>query len=205
MITLTTVFDDRFKYQGRVVNVNMAFDNILRLFEMFDDESLFEHEKFYIGLEMLTDLDEKDIYHMEFDKISALFKYVMKEFLGIDLEPKEGQAEGETPTKFMDWKKDAELIYASFFAVYRMDLFEMHGKLHWDKFQALVAHLDDNSPLKQVIGYRTMKLPSEKEAGKDYVQHVRKMKEVYSLEEQTPEKVDQKLRGFTDILRGGAK
>jgi Bacteriophage Gp15 protein len=176
---LTDTFDnDCFEYEGKVFHVDMAFDNILRLFEMFDDESFFEWEKILLALEILI-VEYDELKDKPYEELFELFKYVMKEFLEIDLDKP-----AEKQKKIMDYKKDAELIYASFFAVYKIDLFELHGKLHWKKFQALLTHLDDNSPFKQVIGYRTMKVPSEKQASKEYIQHVRKMKQLYALEDE---------------------
>lgn len=182
--TLTTSFDeDYFEFNEKTFHVDMTFDNILLLFEMFDDEELYEHEKVFIALQLLID-EYDDLLISSFEETFELFKYVMKEFLDINLDEK-----AENQTKFMDYVKDAELIYASFFAVYKLDLFELRGKLHWRKFQALLTHLDDNSPFKQVIGYRTMKTPSEKESSKEYRQHVIKMKQIYALENKNADEV----------------
>jgi hypothetical protein len=200
--SLTSTFDDdRFEYEGKVFHVDMSFDNILRLFEMFDDKSIPEWEKILWALEILI-IEYDELREKPFEVQFELFKYVMKEFLEIDLDkPTEKQK------KIIDYKKDAELIYASFFAAYKIDLFEMHGKLHWKKFQALLTHLDDNSPFKQVIGYRTMKVPSEKQASKEYIQHVRKMKQLYALEDeqQKQQNIDDVFDSLARIFKAGAK
>ena len=178
MFTLTTEFDDSFELKEKVYHIDMAFDNILLLFELFDDEEIEEFDKVFVALRLLiNEYDELELG--TFEETYELFKYVLHEFIGIDLDAK--TEDGETQVKMYDYQKDAELIYASFFAVYKLDLFEVKGKLHWKKFLALLTHLDDNSPLKQVIGYRVMKVPSEKEASKEYRQHVIKMKQLYSL------------------------
>ncbi|WP_153124683.1 Gp15 family bacteriophage protein [Peribacillus tepidiphilus] len=197
--TLTSTFDDdRFEYEGKVFHVEMAFDNILRLFEMFDDDSLLEWEKILWALEILV-FEYDELREISFEEQFELFKFLMKEFLEIDLDkPSEEQK------KIMDYKKDAELIYASFFAVYKIDLFEMHGKLHWKKFQALLTHLDDNSPFKQAIGYRTMKVPTAKEASKEYIQHVRKMKQLYALEDEQ-RNADDVFDTLAQTFKAGAK
>ncbi|MBM7585851.1 hypothetical protein JOC86_002393 [Bacillus pakistanensis] len=204
MFTLTSSFDDDcFEYEDNIIHVDMAFDNILRLFEMFDDESLLEFEKIFIALEMLLyeyDLVKKKSYEEQLE----LFKFVMKEFLEIDLDS-DKKEEGAPPKKFMDYKQDADLIFASFFAVYKLDLFELQGKLHWKKFEALMTHLDDNSPFKQVIGYRTMTVPSEKEASKEYIAHVRKMKRVHALklDEEQQNNDDALSSAFSAYKKGG--
>jgi uncharacterized protein YifE (UPF0438 family) len=200
--TLTSTFDDdRFEYEGKVFHVDMSFDNILRLFEMFDDKSIPEWEKILWALEILI-IEYDELREKPFEVQFELFKYVMKEFLEIDLDmPTEKQK------KIMDYKKDAELIYASFFAVYKIDLFEMHGKLHWKKFQALLTHLPDDSKFKEVIGYRTMKIPSADKVNKEYRDHVLKMKRLYALEDeqQKQQNIDDVFDSLARIFKAGAK
>ncbi|MBO1515607.1 Gp15 family bacteriophage protein [Metabacillus bambusae] len=199
--TLTTTFDDCFEFKDKAFTVDMSFDNILLLFEMFDDEGLYEDEKVYVALQML--INEFD--NLEFDtheEAYELFKYVLNEFLDIDLD-KQSESE-EKQVKMYDFVKDAELIYASFFAVYKLDLFNLKGNLHWRKFEVLLTHLDDNSPFKQVIGYRTMKIPSEKEASKEYRDHVRKMKEIYNLDDSDPEEnIENAFNALSHAFKGG--
>jgi Bacteriophage Gp15 protein len=176
---LTDTFDDCFEYEGKVFHVDMAFDNILRLFELFDDPSISWWEKVLWGLEILI-IEYDEWREKPFEEQFELFKFILREFLDIDLDqPPEQQK------KIMDYQKDAELIYASFFAVYKIDLFKMHGKLHWKKFQALLTHLPDDSKLKEVIGYRTMKIPSANQVSKEYRDHVIKMKRLYALENES--------------------
>lgn len=177
---LTDTFEDQFEYEGKIFHVDMAFDNILRLFELFDDKSVPEWEKVLWGLEILI-IEYDELKEKPFEEQFELFKFVLREFLDIDLDqpPEQGQQK-----KIMDYTKDAELIYASFFAAYKIDLFEMHGKLHWKKFQALLAHLPDDSKFKEVIGYRTMKIPSANKVTKEYRDHVIRMKRLYALEDE---------------------
>lgn len=184
--TLTMEFEDHFEFKGKIFDVDMAFDNIILLFEMFDNTEIMQHEKVFMALRML--IYEYDNLELDsYEETYQLFEYVMKEFLDIDL----SEEKEEDQTKIYDFNKDAELIFASFFAVYGMDLFDLQGKLHWRKFNALLANLDDNSPFKQVISYRTMKVPTEKEATKEYIDHIRKMKSLYSLNDEDPDHINQ--------------
>jgi hypothetical protein len=180
---LTTIFDDKFEYKGKIFNVDMSFDNILRLYEMFDDDTLFDEEKPFIAMKMLI-IEELP----KFDSIEeavSLFKYVLKEFLEIDLD--EDNGESEKKEKTFDFSRDAEIIFASFYSEYGIDLIEMQGKLHWRKFIALMNNLDDESKFKQVIGIRTMKIPKTSEVSQEYRDHIIKMKEVYSLDDREKE------------------
>lgn len=204
MFSLTEQIDDTFEFQEITVHVDMSFDNILKLFEMFDDPEFMQWEKPQIALIMLLD-EYESLKFKKYEEIYQLFMYVMKEFLDIDLEEK--REEGEGVKKIVDYEKDADLIFASFFSVYKIDLFERQGKLHWKKFQALLNHLDDNSPFKQVIGYRTMKIPTDKEASKDYIAHVQRMKRQYALEESndTQSAFDSLATAFKSQAKKGGK
>jgi hypothetical protein len=196
---LTETFDDDcFEYEGLVFHIDMAFDNILRLFEMFADDDFHGWEKILLALQILLyEYDELKGY--PFEAQNAVFQYVMKEFLEIDLnKPQEKQK------KFMDFQKDAELIYASFFAVYKMDLFQLHGKLHWKKFRALLTQLDDESKFKQAVGYRTMKVPSGKGVTQEQIDQIQKMKRAYALE-QSEEEQEENIKNTFDTLASAFK
>jgi len=196
---LTDEFEDSFEWEGKVYHVDLAFDNVLRLFEMFDDDVFFEEEKPFLAITMLVVEEISNFQSLE--EGFELFKFLMKEFLDINLEE-----QGEKKKKIYDFKKDADLIYASFLACYKIDLFEMHGKLHWKKFNALLAHLDDKSKLKQVIGYREMKVPNSKEASREYIDHVQKMKRLYSLDDRpAAEQIDSAFDALAHTFRANAK
>jgi Bacteriophage Gp15 protein len=198
---LTDDFSDSFEWHHKSFFVDMSFDNILRIFQMFQDDLIADHRKMTLAIQMLV-INESELEFSDFDEIPKLFSMLMKRFLDIDVTKK---SEDGKQTKTFDYEKDAELIYASFFAVYKIDLFEMQGKLHWKKFNALLSNLNDESPLKKVIGYRTMKIPSSKEASKEYISHIRKMKRIYSLEEDdTQLKVDEGFNTIAAILKGRA-
>ncbi|MCD3547344.1 Gp15 family bacteriophage protein, partial [Streptococcus equi] len=46
--------------------------------------------------------------------------------------------------------KDAELIFASFFQSYHLDLFEQQGKLHWRKFMYMLMNLHKELLLRKL-------------------------------------------------------
>jgi hypothetical protein len=208
---LTSTFDqDCFEFEDNTLNLDMSFDNILLLFEMFDDEDLSGSDKILIALNMLIYECEEYLAEKDFEVLKALFKYIMKEFLEIDIDKDEedqpdtgeqNDEEKEQPvTKFLDYVKDAPIIYSSFLASYGMDLFECQGKLHWQKFKALLTHLPDESKLKQVIGYRTAKIPTGKHVDQEAVKRLRKLKSIYSLDDKPREQTIQARNAAFDSL-----
>ena len=187
--SLTSPLNTSFEHKGNDYSLCMTFDNVLLLFKMFDDELLSEMEKIGIALDMLI-YEFDDIKFESFEEMANLFKYIMLEFLDIDLYEKEkdftqSEEEDDSPqVKFMDYEKDAEIIYASFMAAYRIDLFEQQGIMDFRKFNALLNHIDDESKFKKVIGYRTAKVPTGKHVDPEQVKHIRRMKRIYSLEDE---------------------
>ncbi len=178
MFSLTHSPKTSFVFRGLEFSVDLSFDNVLRMFELFEDDLFGAYEKILTALEMLI-LEYDFLEDLSFNEQFYIYEYVMKEFMGIDLEKKETESPSK---KVMDWGKDAGLIYASFLSEYKMDLHEQIGKLHWETFSTLLTNLGDKTAFKQVVSYRTMKVPTSKEASEDYRNHIKKMKQVYSLE-----------------------
>lgn len=200
MFLLTNKFKDNFEFQGNTLNIDMSFDNILRVFELFDDPYFKSYEKILIVLEMLV-VEYELISDLDFMEQFQLYDFVMKEFLGI-----ESDKEQTEQKRIMDFNKDAGLIYSSFLSEYNIDLFKQHGKLHWEKFSELLSNLGDETAFKQVVGYRTMKVPSIKETSKEHREHIQKMKRIYALEDEetTNESMENKLDAIaSSFSRGG--
>lgn len=202
MFLLTDVLEDKLQYRENELTIDLNFDNILRLFELFDDEDFESYEKILIALEMLV-LEYELLEDLDFMDQYELYMYLMKEFLNIDLNEKNRSTE----KKVMDFKKDAELIYASFLSEYNIDLLKVHGKLHWKQFSALLSNLSDTTAFKEVIKYRTMKVPSSKDASPDYIKHIKEMKKVYSLEIEGQNKgnMEDKLDSISSTFSRGVK
>lgn len=204
MFLLTDRFEDSFEFEDDVLNIDMSFDNILRVFELFDDPLFKSYEKVLIVLEMLV-IEYERIEDLDFMEQFNLYIFIMKKFLNIDLD-KENEGKEEEQKKIMDFEKDAGLIYASFLSEYNIDLFEQHGKLHWNKFSELLSNLGDETAFKQVVGYRVMKVPTVKETSKEHREHVQKMKKLYALEdaEEIQDNMENKLNAIaSSFSRGG--
>jgi hypothetical protein len=177
--TLTSTFDDVFDYNGIEIRLNLSFDNVLRVFELLDDDLFHDYEKIDIALEILVDNYEY-IENFPIVEKHELYVYIFKEFLDIDFTK---ETDGIVK-KIFDFKKDAGLIYASFMRAYRIDLFEQHGKLHWQKFKQLLANLDNQTPFKEVVNIRQMKVPPADKYNKEYRDYILQMKRRYRLEEE---------------------
>jgi hypothetical protein len=187
MFSLTSTFDDKFEYKGTVIRLNLAFDHVLRVFELLEDDTFYDWEKVDIALEILVE-NYEDIEELSIDEKFEMYAYIFKEFLGIDFTKADKNG---IVKKVFDFKKDAGLIYASFLSAYHMDLFEQQGKLHWQKFIQLLTNLHKNTVFKEVVGIRKMKVPPPDKYNNEYRKYVLEMKRLYRLEDET-EIVDEK-------------
>lgn len=191
-MNLAYPLDETIEIDGKEYQLNLSFDNVLRLFDMLNDKELMDYEQIILGLEMLigTDLPEYDIekkeeiFHQIFTEIIAKDE---EEEVEYDLEgnpmPKSNGDEGEEEERVYSIKQDAPYIFASFYQDYGIDLFEMQGKLHWVKFKALLAGLRPDTKFKEVVGIRTMELPSGKGTEKER-ERVRELKRIYRLKDE---------------------
>lgn len=196
MFTLTEDLNNKFEWEGKIYHVDMSFNNVLKVFDLFEDDLFDTYEKIPITLEMMI-VEYKELGATDFAEVLALYNFILKEFLWID-----NKSNKESSKKVIDFKKDAGAIYASFLSEYGIDLFEQQNKLHWHKFSELLGSLGEDTAFKKVLGYRTMKIPSSKEASKEYRDHIRKMKRIYALEQETDAStLDKKLDAIANSFK----
>lgn len=205
MFKLTNFLETELDYNGQLLHLDLSFDNILRLFELFQD-AIDNALKIDIACEMLIHeyqlIEEADIYEK-----NELLLFILREYLYIDLTAEQSDEEGEEKkVQSFDFTKDAGIIYASFMSVYGIDLFEMQGKLHFLKFMELLKHIDDTSKLKEVINIRTTPLPSPNKHNQAERERLMKLKEVYSLddeltEEQQQEKLNKQFSALSSFFK----
>lgn len=184
MLNLAYPIENKAIINGIEYELDMSFDNILRLFDLLENKSLNDIEKIETGLLMLIDnkLDDYDIQ----DK-AKIFIEIFKSAIGAEKEEQPVDLDGnpmpvasKENKKVYDLAQDAEYIYASFMSDYNIDLFEEQGKLHWHKFKALLNGLTDKSKFMRVVDIRQAEMPKGKGMQKEREQ-LRKLKEHYAL------------------------
>lgn len=167
---------------GNEYPLNLAFDNVLRLIEMLGDKELDDITQIETGLYMLLGFD----LDYPIDKKEEIFYQIFHESIGKEVEENISvDIEGNPMPQQKDEqiysiKQDAPYIYASFYQDYGIDLYEMQGKLHWEKFQALLSGLKPDTKFKEIINIRTMELPTGKGTEKQR-KHIKELQEYYAL------------------------
>lgn len=60
----------------------------------------------------------------------------------------------QVPIRYFSFTQDAPAIYASFMEQYGIDLIKEQGKLHWDKFKALLDGLGPDTQFRRIVTIR---------------------------------------------------
>src|SRR5699024_674243 len=165
--------------------INLAFDVVLDVFDVLNDETMIDTHKAEVCIKLLLDVDLEDIEAIE------LWNYVFENFIKVKHEkPIEYDLKGnpmpvyeeEEQEKVIDIEQDAEHIYASFMQAYNMDLYEQQGKLHWHEFKSLLNGLPSNTIMQRIIQIRNWK-PSKGES-EEYKQSMKRLQQVYELDDE---------------------
>ena len=201
--TLTERLDDYIEYEGARYALDLSFDNVLRVLELFGDTDFTKGQKAIIAFDMLV----RDEIKVDIDTKAQIILFILKDFLDIDFDQLETSDAPKKPPVY-DLKADASYIYASFLQDYNIDLIEQQGKLHWKKFQALLTGLREKTKFREVVGIRTMDIPAPTEHNKEQRDHIMKLKEVYKLnieedQKTIEERVDATFNQVANFLRAG--
>lgn len=170
-IPITTI-----KTSKSAMVVNPAFDTILEIQKLFQEDKLTEVEKRDMALDMLI----KNNWNLR------LFTVVEKERLleeiykkCVDVKKRPSVRKNSQPV--LDFEEDGEYIYASFMRDYGIDLVDMQGKLSWRKFIALFDGLSDDSKIKRVMQIRKMEIPRPTGKNQKQIQEIMELKSYYAL------------------------
>ncbi|MGE8057360.1 Gp15 family bacteriophage protein [Bacillus mycoides] len=193
MFKLTDRNRDIYHWAGVDIELNLSFDNVLKIMELFDDDTISDRMKPNIALMMLI-VDHSLLAQLNMQGKEKLVIDVFKDKLNIDLtaDKKAGEMteslgnplEEEAPeVPVVNFKLDADMIFASFLFDYNINLFEQQGKLQWGEFLALFNNLSEKAPMKIAIHYRTCEIPKKDKHNSEERKRIKTMKERYELPE----------------------
>ncbi|MDA1582108.1 Gp15 family bacteriophage protein [Bacillus cereus group sp. TH228LC] len=193
MFKLTDRNRDIYHWAGVDIELNLSFDNVLKIMELLDDETISNRNKPNIALMMLI-VDHRILEQLEWSRKEQLIIDVFKDKLNIDLLSNKNKNEmteaignegDEQPPEIpiVNFTLDADMIFASFLFDYNINLFEQQGKLQWSEFLALFNNLSEKTPMKIAIHYRTCEIPKKDKHNADERKRIKKMKERYELPE----------------------
>lgn len=145
----------------------------------------------------LTKMRKDDLLSVEY-----LFPGDMPKFCNINSLLKFSRPRNELPRPIfgnsdvitIDYELDSDLIYSAFLGQYGIDLIEVEH-LHWHRFLALLAGLNDSTRLREVMGYRCYEKSTEKE--EVWRAKLRRAWEIDRITEEEREELDEFSNLFT--------
>lgn len=189
MLDLSRKLTDKLVIDDKEFPLNLSFDNVLRLFEMWRDEDVPEFVKPHFGIRILTGETLEDF---TVEEMSEVFNEVFEEHISLstvednhveyDLAGnpmKTTASNGKQEQAPYDIRYDGDYIYSSFLQAYGIDLFDVQGELHWRKFNALLSGLPEGTKLMEVIKIRKWK--PQKGDSAEYKEEMRRLQKDYAL------------------------
>lgn len=189
MLDLSRKLTDKLVIDDEEFPLNLSFDNVLRLFEMWRDEDVPEFVKPHFGIRILTGETLEDF---TVEEMSEVFNEVFEEHISLstvednhveyDLagNPMKTTASNSKQEQApYDIRFDGDYIYASFLQAYGIDLFDVQGDLHWKKFNALLSGLPEGTKFMEVIKIRKWK--PQKGDSAEYKEEMRRLQKDYAL------------------------
>lgn len=175
---------DSFEFEGVVYPLNLAFNRVLDVFDVLEDDVLTDFEKAYTAIVILTGRED-----VSFPTYVDLWLAIKEDYIdtsqdeekSYDLKgnPLPKPKSDENRKLLIDFKKDAEYIFASFWQAYGINLLHEQDKLTWSEFKALLNALPDNTIMQQIIDIRQWK-PQKGETS-EHKQKMRKLQRKYQL------------------------
>ncbi|EAH4048330.1 hypothetical protein D9C62_12175 [Listeria monocytogenes] len=201
MLSLAFGVNDIYEYEGKEYKLDLAFDNVLRVIDLTEDNSLSDVFRANLAIDVLFVDDmpwprsnEEDEYANIEEKslvlIDIFTNYIVKEnddgllydIDGNKMSSATNNNDDAEEIASYSLTQDADYIYASFLQDYNIDLLDSRGKMHWYKFRALLESLRDDTTIKTIIGIRQAELPSGKGTEKERNELI-KLKNRYKLKD----------------------
>ncbi|MFT9033720.1 MAG: Gp15 family bacteriophage protein [Liquorilactobacillus satsumensis] len=168
-----------FEWNGKRYELNFTYDNILRFFQLLDDDSLNKYEKISLQFQLLVG----EGLQVPLEKMIDVIEYAANLISESSYQPT-----ASNPVKMFDYEQDSEAIYASFLQQYGIDLIKEKGKLDYFKFRALFTNLSSNTPFQQIVHIRS-KDPSKHIEDREYVQQLNIQQQTFAVRK-TPEEIE---------------
>ena len=163
-----------YKYGNKKLKLDLAFDVVLKVFDIQKENIFTDADKINLCLELLIK-NYRTIKRLSLQEKNKLLRGILDDYI-LDNSKKSGSNK-----KVFDFKDDEEYIYASFMSCYGIDLYTQQGKLPWKKFIALFKGLTDDTKIKEVMSIRAKELPTPTKYNQKEIQNLRELKAYYAL------------------------
>lgn len=195
MIDITKPLTDYVIYEGKKIKLNISFDTVLKVYDIFKDGFLLDYEKAQFALALLV----KGRRMPDLKLLDVIFKEQIETFQ---------RNSNKTSLRVVDFKQDSAYIYSSFILDYGIDLVEQQGKLHWQKFISLFQGLSERTKIREVMSIRSRPLPKPDKHNQEYIRSLMELKQYYALEisqEERERNFQEGLKHLAETLLARAK
>lgn len=202
MLSLTEPLKSSYTYQGKEYQIDLSFDNVIRMYNLLEDDTFQDAEKIVIAFEMFFGFEPKDA-EFAMKAIDEITGYISKSAYGNDPVESDVVSSEVNTQKLFSYTQDAGAIYASFKQQYNIDLIAEQGKMHWDVFKALFDGLDENTYFRKILDIRRKGVSDLQ--GKELTSAI-EAQNYYELDEnKTVEAQEAKVDSFADSLKALAQ
>lgn len=194
MLDLSRKLTDELVLGDDVYPMNIAFNKVLKVMELINDDEFDDIYKPYLAIQIFTGVDFTQALTPE--QATAIFKLIFEEHIRIiptkDSAPvldlagnpikskiRSKSQSSEDGERLFSLKYDAEYIYSSFMQAYGIDLIDAQNSLHWKKFNALLNGLPSDTKFAEVLKIRSYK--PQKGDSKKYKKSMKQLKKEYAL------------------------
>lgn len=194
MIDISKPLTDFVIYNGRKIKLNISFDTVLDMYDIFKDGILLDSEKSQFALALLV--KGRKIPHLRV--LDIIFKEQIETFQ---------RQSSRNQLRVVDFKQDSSYIYSSFLMDYGIDLVEQQGKLHWQKFISLFQGLSEKTKIREIMSIRARPLPKPDKHNQDYICSLTELKAYYALEisqEERERNFQEGLKRLAETLKARA-
>ena len=189
MLDLSRKLTDELVLGDDVYPMNIAFNKVLKMVELINDDDIDELYKPFLAIQILTGVDFTQalttaVFKMIFEEhiriIPAKDTAPVLDLVGNPIKSKiRSRSQSEGGDRLFSLKYDAEYIYSSFLQAYGIDLIDAQNSLHWKKFNALLNGLPSDTKFAEVLKIRAYK--PQKGDSKKYKESMKKLKKEYAL------------------------
>lgn len=158
------------------IKVNPAFDTVLEIQKLYQEDDITDFEKVNQALCMLVE-NEKVLNLLTILEKRKLLEIITQKHISI----KKRHQPKSSGAPVLDFEEDGDYIFASFMQDYQIDLIEEQGKLPWKKFMYLFNGLSEHTKIRQVMRIRSMDIPQYNGKNGKQIQEIQDLKSYYAL------------------------
>lgn len=187
---------------GRDYHVELSFDKVIKFYNTIDSKRVNEQAIIASFFDLVPNAQPEDFtksqiinalsFFMEYINYSPYGNQGSTDIIGEDM------SQQAQETKYYDFFQDAQIIYASFLMYANIDLYDQIGKLHWDKFQAVLMCLPDESMFRKVVDIRQRQPNDDERNDAKFMASLSQQKAYYKLKDSRDLKniaVNRQIRG----------